>query len=531
MLHLFTLSTLLGVAYSQYELNNKAVGVQLFQWNFNDIARECTEFLGPNGYSYVQTSPVQIHVKNAFDGYQNPWYLMYQPLGYKIGNRLGTEDDFRTMVSTCRRAGVDVVVDVVLNHMSYVDIADNGGYGTNTSFNARNGRRDYPDVPYNSTHFHDSICNGIIKDADWKQDFPVWNCRLANLADLKTGDAYVRKNIVDFLNKLTDIGVVGFRVDASKVVPLADWQAIFSQLKNNYRGVKPYIGQEIFFAFESDNSYKNYQSLGRVFNFDYAQQVGQAFRNREGRTTDQLAGILSRLQLNGAVSTSFIENHDKERDPSGDFSFALARINDGWWYKQAQAFNILYPYGIPIVHSGFRFQYFGGERIRRESPVSAPSDANGMIQSVGNIVNNVCSGIWMCQHRWSDVFPLVRVRNWIGEGLRVEPRINTNGPGSNQIHFNVPGRGFVAINSAQNGQWNENQLQSIYTGLPQGRYCNMVYGSAANGKCNLWPGVVLLNREQVEYFVDARGMTTVKIGAADKSRVVALYTGPEGIVQ
>jgi glycosidase len=122
--------------------------------------------------------------------------------------------------------------------MSYIDIADNGGYGTNTSFNAKNGRRDYPDVPYDASHFHDSICNSIIKDEDWLNDYPVYNCRLANLADLKTEDSYVRKNIIDFLNNLLDIGVVGFRTDASKAVPYADWQAIFSGLKNTYRGSK-----------------------------------------------------------------------------------------------------------------------------------------------------------------------------------------------------------------------------------------------------------------------------------------------------
>ena len=78
------LISLLNAVNCQYTVNEKSVGVQLFQWPFDDIARECTEFLGPMNYSYVQTSPVQIHVKDAFDGYENPWYIMYQPLGYKI---------------------------------------------------------------------------------------------------------------------------------------------------------------------------------------------------------------------------------------------------------------------------------------------------------------------------------------------------------------------------------------------------------------------------------------------------------------
>lgn len=42
------------------------VGAQLFQWPFSDIAKECKEFLGPNGYAFVQTSPVQGTVRFGF---------------------------------------------------------------------------------------------------------------------------------------------------------------------------------------------------------------------------------------------------------------------------------------------------------------------------------------------------------------------------------------------------------------------------------------------------------------------------------
>ncbi len=33
---------------------NKSVIVQMFQWNWDSIAAECTNFLGPAGYGYVQ---------------------------------------------------------------------------------------------------------------------------------------------------------------------------------------------------------------------------------------------------------------------------------------------------------------------------------------------------------------------------------------------------------------------------------------------------------------------------------------------
>ena len=94
------------------------VGVQLFQWKFTDIASECT-FLANNGYSYVQTSPVQEHIYNiGHPIYDTYWYHSYAPIGYNIGNRLGSLTEFQLMVSTCNSLGVAVVVDVVLRHQN-----------------------------------------------------------------------------------------------------------------------------------------------------------------------------------------------------------------------------------------------------------------------------------------------------------------------------------------------------------------------------------------------------------------------------
>ena len=35
--------------------------VHLFEWKWDDIARECEEFLAPKGYAGVQVSPVNEH--------------------------------------------------------------------------------------------------------------------------------------------------------------------------------------------------------------------------------------------------------------------------------------------------------------------------------------------------------------------------------------------------------------------------------------------------------------------------------------
>ena len=44
----------------------------------------------------------------------------------------------------------------------------------------------------------------------------VKNCTLVGLTDLDQGLAHTQDRILDYLNRLVDIGVAGFRFDASK---------------------------------------------------------------------------------------------------------------------------------------------------------------------------------------------------------------------------------------------------------------------------------------------------------------------------
>ncbi|HJV63438.1 MAG TPA: hypothetical protein VJ743_20990, partial [Albitalea sp.] len=37
--------------------NPRDTSVQLFEWSWNDIATECSQWLGPQGYGAVQISP------------------------------------------------------------------------------------------------------------------------------------------------------------------------------------------------------------------------------------------------------------------------------------------------------------------------------------------------------------------------------------------------------------------------------------------------------------------------------------------
>ena len=60
----------------------------------------------------------------------------------------------------------------------------------------------------------------------------VRNCRLVGLLDLDLGKEYVRSKIIDYLNRLIEIGVAGFRVDAVKHMWPRDLDNIYRRLNN-----------------------------------------------------------------------------------------------------------------------------------------------------------------------------------------------------------------------------------------------------------------------------------------------------------
>ncbi|MDX2599083.1 alpha-amylase family protein [Streptomyces caniscabiei] len=422
----------------------KDVTAVLFEWNFASVAEECTDTLGPNGYGYVQVSPPAEHIQGA------QWWTSYQPVSYRIAGRLGDATAFKNMIDTCHAAGVKVVVDTVVNHMA-------AGSGTGTGGSSYT-KYTYPGL-YSSFDFDN--CTATISDYTNRAD--VQNCELVGLADLDTGEEYVRSAIAGYMNSLLGYGVDGFRIDAAKHIPAADLATIKSRL------TKPsvYWKQEAIYGSGEAVQPSEYTGNGDVQEFRYAFDLKRVFNN------ENLAYLKNYGEgwgyMNSSVAGVFVDNHDTERNGS------TLSYKDNANYTLANVFMLAYPYGAPDINSGYEFT---------DHDAGPPN---------GGAVSACWRNGWKCQHAWPEIMRMVPFRN----ATRGEAVTNWWDNGGDAIAFGRGTKGFVAINHESGS------LSRTYqTSLAAGTYCNVQNNTTVT--------------------VNGSGQFTATLGA---NTALAIYTG------
>lgn len=397
---------------------DKDVTAVLFEWKFASIAKACTDTLGPAGYGYVQVSPPQEHIQGG------QWWTSYQPVSYKIAGRLGDRAAFSAMVNTCHSAGVKVVADSVINHMS-------AGNGTGTGGSSYT-KYDYPGL-FSVNDMND--CQAQITNYNDRGN--VQNCELVGLADLDTGEEYVRGKIAGYLNDLLSLGVDGFRIDAAKHMPAADLANIKSRLTNP----NVYWKHEAIHGAGEAVSPSEYLGSGDVQEFRYGRGLKQVFLN------ENLANLKNFGEgwgfMESGKSAVFVDNHDTER--GGD----TLNYKNGSAYTLANVFMLAWPYGSPDVHSGYEFS---------NHDAGPPN---------GGQVNACYADGWKCQHDWREVSSMVGFRN----AARGQSVTNWWDNGGDQIAFGRGNKAYVAINHE-----GSSLTRTFQTSLPAGDYCDVQSG-------------------------------------------------------
>ncbi|MFI6864455.1 alpha-amylase family protein [Streptomyces sp. NPDC050421] len=393
----------------------KTVTATLFEWKYDAVAQACTDSLGPAGYGYVEVSPASEHIQG------DQWWTSYQPVSYKIAGRLGDRDAFASMVESCHSAGVKVVADAVINHMS-------SGSGTGTGGTAYT-KYDYPG------YFQDQDFHGCRKDiSNYGDRNDVQTCELVGLADLDTGSDAVRTTIAAYLSDLRGLGVDGFRIDAAKHMAADDIAAIKGKMADPGFWVTEVIygGGE---AVQPDE----YTGVGDVDEFRYGGHLKSGF---QGGGITGLKNIADG-KLAGGSARTFVDNWDTERNGS------TLMYKDGAAYTLANVFMLASPYGSPNVFSGYEWS---------DKDAGPP---NGGAAACG-------SGGWTCTHAQTAITGMVGFHN-ATEGAELTDWWDN---GSSAIAFGRGDKGFVAINNG------DGELQQTFTtSLPAGTYCNVALAS------------------------------------------------------
>eukprot|EP00437_Effrenium_voratum_P002344 CAMPEP_0181435508 /NCGR_PEP_ID=MMETSP1110-20121109/20369_1 /TAXON_ID=174948 /ORGANISM="Symbiodinium sp., Strain CCMP421" /LENGTH=524 /DNA_ID=CAMNT_0023559045 /DNA_START=49 /DNA_END=1621 /DNA_ORIENTATION=+ len=404
--------------------------VHLFEWSWKDVGEECETFLGPKGFKAVQVSPPMEHIQGA------QWWTRYQPVTYNLTSRSGNEQEFKDMVSRCKKFGVDVIVDAVINHIA-------AGGGTGTAGSSYGGRAT---AIFSADEMHhadgDSSKNCDVENYQDKHN--VQYCDLVGLPDLCTSCSSVQKKVAQYLSNLIEMGVAGFRIDAAKHQDAGELKALLQQTT----GGIPWVFQEVIEGGNEAVTPQMYQDIGKVTEFNYARQLSPNFLS-EGKLKylDTLGEKWGLIGSDSAVV--FLDNHDTQRGE------AQLTYKSGSIYTLANVYMLAFPYGYPKVMSSY---YFDGHD---QGPPGQAVHGSGLACGDGQP--------WVCEHRRPEIANMVA---WRRSAASAELQGFTATDDGNSVFFCRGSAACVALNRGQ-GSWKT----TVKTTLPAGRYYDVMRAS------------------------------------------------------
>lgn len=471
------------------------VSVHLFEWRWDDIASECENVLGPAGFKAVQISPPQEH---SIEAPNYPWSERYQPVSYSIDrSRSGTRAEFVDMVDRCRTAGVDIIADAVINHMTNYPSPGVGSNGTAYT------KYEYPGL-YTQADFHTPCAITNYQSAANVQD-----CELFSLPDLNTGRASVRQKIADYLLMLARLGVAGFRIDAAKHIQQVELDSILGRVNLTLAAEGrplPYFFLEVIGGSGEALSPRDYFGEGYssggaadITEFTFV-GVGDKFRRIGGQYIAQLnpngtPGNRFSEAAWGLIPSDkavvFLQNHDTQHHCGIGY-------RDGSVFRLATVWMLAQPYGYPSILSSYAFDCPLGNAM------GPPSDAGGNTNGVtcAASLETATIGQWVCEHRDAYLRNMVGFRR-VARGTGITHWWDN---GANAIAFSRGDQGFVAINRES-----APVTVTTATGLSAGTYCDVLTGGLSGTSC-----------VGTSVTVDAAGSVQVTLGA---NTAIAIHMG------
>ena len=231
-----------------------------WNWSFDNITANL-DLIKSQGYTAVQTSPIQPLKEATKAVAAEKWWLYYQPVDFVItadtdeGNALGTLTDFQELCAAAEDKGIKIIVDVVANHLANDE-------GNDLS----------PEIPASlrdtAAYWHDITVDTSVEDYENGNRQGITQKCMGGLPDLNTANKEVQNYVINFLKACVDAGADGFRFDAAKHIETPyDAEAFASDFWPNVIGaVKAYKSGLYFYGETLD-------ALDKIAVHDYAQYM------------------------------------------------------------------------------------------------------------------------------------------------------------------------------------------------------------------------------------------------------------------
>jgi glycosidase len=326
-----------------------------FDESFEHVQEKLKE-LKDLGFSHIQVSPVQQSNWETPEN-RNMWWNAYQPISYEIGGKYGNTEQFKSLLGAAKNLGLKIIVDVVFNHLGsvykYSEVTGNEAPQARTAGDWRSAW----DNPILLNAYLDQVIQryrgvGFTKKSHFR-DPPKWGFgdEGKEFPTLNLDDAEVRKVQTDFLDRLMDLGVAGFRFDA--IGNFGDaWGHFNSHVKAKMGAIDGYFcyGE---YASGDASTYSHFQSIGQnnndfhTMDFVLYYQLGEAFPF--GKKLDKL--IMPNINGDPWGAVTFADNHDTWANrQTGRLKGGLP----GWQGDDvdralATAFILIRKGGVPLV--------------------------------------------------------------------------------------------------------------------------------------------------------------------------------------
>ncbi len=285
-------------------------------------------------------------------------YHKYDVTNYEeIDPSYGTLDDFKTLITECHKRGINVIIDLVMNHTSshHKWFREASQYLKSLPEGAEPDASECPYVDYYNFAKEQNGGYCELEGTDWYYEAQFWS----EMPDLNWDNDAIKAEFEQITKLWLDQGIDGFRLDAvkefytgnnEKNIEILRW---FNDMVKSQKEDAYIVGE----AWTDSTTYPQYYESGIDSLFDFA------FSNKDGIIAKTVNGInkatsygknlvkmqeLIRSYSDTAIDAPFYTNHDMARGAgyySGDNSAAQTKI--------AQAMNLLM--------TGNAFLYYGEE--------------------------------------------------------------------------------------------------------------------------------------------------------------------------